>query len=129
MTYSGNFSGALNELSPVPAVMLQLSLPKHLARLPGGQWALWRWAALRGAGFPAAQIHQLAEPECGRVARQLVEAEDAAEQVRFETSEQLKRIKQDAGTTHETKIAAQKVLRRIWKGSLPRPDEAPFGSD
>ena len=129
MTYSGNFSGALNDLSPVPAVMLQPSLPKHLARLPGGQWALWRWVALRGAGFPAAQIHQLAEPECGRAARQLIEAEEIAEQVRFETSEQLKRIKQDAGTTHETRIAAQKVLRRIWKGSLPRPDEAPFGSD
>lgn len=131
MSYSGNLTGTLNAPDPWPSMMLETgkaTLPKHLARLPGGQWALWRWVALRGAGFPAAQIHQLAEPECARAARQLIDAEDAAEQVRLETSEQLKRIKQETDTTNERRTAAQKILRRIWKGSLPDVDE-PFGRD
>ena len=74
MSYSGNFTGALNELSPLPPMTpetAEAALPKHLARLPGGQWALWRWVALRGAGFPAAQILRLAEIDCGRAARDL----------------------------------------------------------
>jgi hypothetical protein len=104
------------------------TLPKHLARLPGGQWALWRWVALRGAGFPAALVHQLADPECARIARRLIDAEDAAERVRLETSEQLKRIKQQSDAPNERRTAAQKVLRRLWKGSVPGPDE-PFGRD
>ncbi|HEY6802269.1 MAG TPA: lantibiotic dehydratase [Pyrinomonadaceae bacterium] len=131
MSYSGNLPGTLNKQGPLPALVLETepaTLPKHLARLPGGQWALWRWVALRGAGFPAAQIHQLADPECALAARQLIEAEDAADRVRFETSEQLKRIKQETDSTNERRTAAQKVLRRLWKGSVPRPDE-PFGND
>ena len=27
------------------------ALPKHLVRIPGEQWAFWRWICLRGAGF------------------------------------------------------------------------------
>src|SRR5215213_9655599 len=131
MSYSGNITGILNEGAALPAMVLEMepsTLPKHLARLPGGQWALWRWVALRGAGFPAAQIDQLADPECARAARQLIEAEDVADQLRLEASEQFKRIKQEADASNERRTAAQKALRRLWKGSVPRPDE-PFGSD
>ena len=129
MSYSGNFTGTLNEGALLRAMVLEsepATLPKHLARLPGGQWALWRWAAVRAAGFPAAQIHQLAESECARAARQLIDVEDVADQLRLEASELLKRIKQDA--TDERRAAAQKALRRLWKGAVPRPDE-PLGSE
>ena len=127
MSYSGNLIEPSSGLMPSPAIVLEdASLPKHLARLPGGQWSLWRWVALRGAGFPVAQILQLADVECGRAARELIDAEDAAEQVRREVVAQLKRIETDG--EDEMRVGARKVLRRIWKGTLPRPEDAPFGS-
>ncbi|HJP91393.1 MAG TPA: lantibiotic dehydratase [Pyrinomonadaceae bacterium] len=127
MSYNESLIAPPTGLMPSPAIMLEdASLPKHLAHLPGGQWRLWRWVALRGAGFPVAQILQLADLECGRAARELIDAEDAAEQVRREVVAQLKRIEQEDGD--EMRTAARKVLRRIWKGTLPRPDDAPLGS-
>jgi hypothetical protein len=36
------------------------ALPRHLAGMPGGPWAIWRWICLRGAGFPADLPQQLA---------------------------------------------------------------------
>src|SRR5688500_9662015 len=53
-------------------------LPKHLHRLPGGPWAVWRWVALRGAGFPATQVLNLASPECAAAADQLLQFEEEA---------------------------------------------------
>src|SRR5689334_17461521 len=102
------------------------ALPKHLARLPGGQWALWRWVALRGAGFSAEQMLQLADDECVRAARQLIDAEDAAEEVRRQTVAHFKRVEQETEADDvETRTVARKVLRGIWKGKLPRPDDTP----
>lgn len=106
------------------------ALPKHLARLPGGQWALWRWVALRGAGFSAEQMLQLADDECVRAARQLIAAEDVAEEVRRQTVAHFKRVEQETDADDvETRTAARKVLRGIWKGKLPRPGDAPSGHD
>jgi len=44
------------------------ALPDHLASLHGEQWAVWRWAALRGAGFPADRLGSLADPALAEVA-------------------------------------------------------------
>ena len=132
MSYSGNFTGALNELGPLPPMApetAEAALPKHLARLPGGQWALWRWVALRGAGFPAAQILRLAEVDCGRAARDLIDAEDVAEQIRRHTVAELKRIEQEAGESDESRRAARNLLRRLWKGTLPRAGDALCGTE
>jgi hypothetical protein len=52
-----------------------VSLPQHLAALPGGPWALWRWVGLRGAGFPATQVLRLSAPACAAAADRLLEAE------------------------------------------------------
>jgi hypothetical protein len=125
-----NFANTLDRLTPLPSMMLEsakATLPKHLAKLPGGQWALWRWVALRGAGFPAEQVLQLAAPECGAAASDLIEVEDAAEQVRRETVAHFKRT-QEEHAVEEMRTAAKKVLRGIWKGKLPRLDDAPYGN-
>ncbi len=37
---------------------------EHLVSLPDTNWAIWQWAALRGAGFPVSQALQLAMPVC-----------------------------------------------------------------
>src|SRR5262245_47952139 len=55
-------------------------LPDHLIRLPGSAWTLWRWVALRGAGFPAAQVLALASPECAAAADRIASAERAEQQ-------------------------------------------------
>ncbi len=40
------------------------------------QWALWRWIAVRGAGFPVELVLPLAVSECIALAEQLLQAED-----------------------------------------------------
>jgi hypothetical protein len=57
----------------------ETKLAEHLIGLPGGQWALWRWVGLRGAGFPAAEVLKLSAPATARAADRLIEAEEAAE--------------------------------------------------
>src|SRR5689334_21251182 len=58
------------------------ALPDHLVPLPGGtagRWALWRTFAVRGAGFPAAEVLPLGDAACAAAADRLVAAEDEAE--------------------------------------------------
>jgi hypothetical protein len=57
-------------------------LPEHLVGLPGDRWAIWRQVVLRGAGFPATLVLELAAPECAAAADRLLQAEAAAEQAR-----------------------------------------------
>lgn len=54
------------------------SLPPHLVAMPGGPWALWRWAGLRGAGFPAASVLTLAAPAAAQAADAALAAEAEA---------------------------------------------------
>ena len=51
-------------------------LAEHLAPLPGGPWAVWRWAGLRGTGFPVGRLLSLAAPRCARAAEELNEKRD-----------------------------------------------------
>ncbi len=59
------------------------SLPEHLVRLPSSnEWALWRWVALRGAGFPAVLVRKLSRNECVVAADRLFQAEEEERQAR-----------------------------------------------
>src|SRR5947207_5379458 len=58
------------------------SLSEHLVQLPGERWAMWRQVGLRGAGFPARLVLQLAVPECAATADRLMWIEAAAHQAR-----------------------------------------------
>jgi Lantibiotic dehydratase, N terminus/Coenzyme PQQ synthesis protein D (PqqD) len=55
-------------------------LPDHLAPLHGDRWGVWRWAALRSAGFPVDRVLALASPECAAAADRCLDAGDEAEQ-------------------------------------------------
>src|SRR4026207_285907 len=109
-----NLTNTASVPAPLPLMVPEsepASLPKHLARLPGGQWALWRWVALRGAGFSADQMLQLADVECVQAVRQLIDAEDAAEQTRRQTVAHFKRVEEEADVNDiETRTGARKVL-------------------
>jgi hypothetical protein len=47
--------------------------PDHLARLHGERWAVWRWVALRGAGFPVDPVLALADPVLAETADRTLE--------------------------------------------------------
>lgn len=57
-------------------------LPDHLVALPASRWALWRCAVLRGAGFPAAGVLQLARPESAVQADRVLDLERQAAELR-----------------------------------------------
>ena len=57
-------------------------LAKHLVALPNTDWALWRSACLRGAGFPATGVLKLATPDCAAAADRVLDAEKAVERAR-----------------------------------------------
>jgi hypothetical protein len=69
--------------SPAAAggVMSPAQVTEHLIQLPGGPGGLWRWAALRGTGFPANEVLKLSSPECA-AADLVLRLEDEAEQAR-----------------------------------------------
>lgn len=55
--------------------------PKHLIRLGQTDWWLWRDTVLRGAGFPAVRVRELADPELAAASDRAIETgrpEDAA---------------------------------------------------
>ncbi len=69
--------------APVTAKMDHKALPEetgqpdHAIGLPGGTWALWRWIAVRSAGFPADEVLSLAFPECAAGADEVIKTEAA----------------------------------------------------
>ena len=71
-------TASVEALTDENRVLESSQVPKHLLRLPGGPWAVWRWVALRGAGFPARQVLELASPECAAAADQLLQFEEEA---------------------------------------------------
>jgi hypothetical protein len=72
----------IKQSSPGVTGEKQATLPAHLCRLPGDEWAVWRCAALRGAGFSIDSVLRLASPECATAADELLAAQEAARQSR-----------------------------------------------
>src|SRR5690242_13156105 len=61
-----------------------LSLAPHLTAMPDGRWGVWRSIALRGAGFPAAQVLKLAASEhAAAIENQLAQIEEAEQKARL----------------------------------------------
>ena len=92
-------------------------LPRHLALLPHTRWALWRWAGLRGAGFPIQQVLRLSVPDCTVVADQLIDAERDLSNTRNEIRGLLLASKKSAPS--ERRSVAESALRQLNKGKLP----------
>src|SRR5436190_14151458 len=97
------------------------TLPPHLFKLPGRDWAVWRWMALRGAGFPASEVLKLAAPECAAAADALFEVEAELEAVRAQAMGMIKSELAKADARQGSALA--KTLRRLEKGKLPQAIE------
>jgi hypothetical protein len=99
---------------------------RHLLTLGEGEWGLWKWAAVRGAGFEANGVLKLASPLCAASADKLIEAEEAAERLWLEAIEALNR---DLATAEgPARKALVKVMDRLKLGKAPRVVPADCGS-
>ncbi len=96
------------------------SLSERLVRLPGGQWAAWRWVGLRGAGFPAEQVLNLAIPECAVSADLLLGARNELMCIQDTARDALHQALKEITAGTEKHKAVKKSLRRVNKGKLPK---------
>ncbi|HEX8335666.1 MAG TPA: lantibiotic dehydratase, partial [Pyrinomonadaceae bacterium] len=109
-------------------------MPSHLIPLPGGPWTLWRTAGLRGAGFPASLVLELAAPECGRLADELTEAEEAYGAARQAAIDAVSAAIDERWRGGRAGDADQpdplvKTMRALKKGRVPDAPPAPYAGD
>src|SRR5689334_2802952 len=102
-------------------------LPKHLVRIPGEQWAFWRWVFLRGAGFPSYLPLQLAATRAAAAADRLLVMEDSSAEKIGEAMAEVRRASANAaGETDRRPTRA--ALRKLKKGRAPNPTGTPADS-
>jgi hypothetical protein len=107
-------------------------LPAHLISL-NADWALWRCVALRGAGFPASAVLQLAAPECALAADNLLAAEKEAQLERQAALDLLRRsldaIRQEGRWDDEKERRSSLLddIRLLKSNKLPKPIESTPG--
>jgi Lantibiotic dehydratase, N terminus len=66
-----------------PAREVTLELPDHqVALTPDMPWAVWRWVCLRGAGFPATDLLQLASSKCAAASDAMIGAGEDKDRAR-----------------------------------------------
>src|SRR5437667_7095276 len=102
------------------------NLADHLIALPGSSWALWRYAGLRGAGFPASEELRLASPRWSVACDRILEAEDNARRARNHTlallDDALGRLESGQASVDEgAEKALLKAKRALKAGKLPNP--------
>ena len=92
-------------------------MPEHLVALPDPAWGLWQWVGLRGAGFPVAQVLQIASQACAESTDRFLERKAQTEHLYQEVLEALSREPKEVGWQ------LAKVARRLKEGktseSLP----------
>jgi hypothetical protein len=102
----------------------------HLIALPGEQWALWRWAGLRGAGFPAARVLQLNDSDSGSTADDLLDAEEQEQHTLADAvaavNSALDALRAAGGWDDPARRQPLlNALRGLKKGQFPEPDSLP----
>lgn len=93
-------------------------LPEHLIGIADEPWALWRCVCLRSAGFPVAQILDLAAPNSVAAANEVFEAEEQLDQARRHALEILERALDNAGSTERGPILD--IVVRVKRGKPPK---------
>jgi hypothetical protein len=100
----------------------------HRVDLPDGtgEWAVWRCACVRGAGFAVADVLRLGSPPVASAADRLRAAEDAAEQRRKAAAEALSA--EIARAERSALDGLIKALQQIKKGKLADVSRLPAGA-
>lgn len=101
-----------------------MDLTDHLIMLPHGQWAVWRYFGLRGAGIPAHHIHSLSSPAAAACADQLLMAEAARKEAQqtalSATNAALDQLRHDGNWDDKTqRKRLLKTIQHLNKQQLP----------
>ena len=101
------------------------TLDEHLLPLWGEDWALWRTAALRGAGFPAELVLGLSAPECSAAADAVLAAQQQFEAARDQALEiagaEIDRLAEAEAWDDRKPLI--KAVRKLRKGKAPETSE------
>ena len=107
----------------------------HLAVLVPGEWAVWRWFVLRGAGFPARLVDGLCDGDCGARANAVVEAERMAQTARESAIAAVNAALDEASASRDSQphrerfgslVAALRALRSGKRATTPEASLEPF---
>lgn len=97
---------------------LQQDLPEHLIGMVGADWAFWRSVCLRGAGFPAHLVLQLAAADTAAAADNfLILEKQAAGQ--HEALRQAIRLQLEGTSDPEERKPLARALKQLGKGKTP----------
>jgi hypothetical protein len=99
-------------------------LPDHLVLLKEGEWALWRWVCVRGAGFPASAVLRLGAGECAAKAAAAIESEaqvDKARKAAVAVFEQQRRSYAASGEGEKKPHELAGVLKQLRRKKAPDP--------
>ena len=94
-------------------------LAPHLIHVPGGEWNAWRCVGIRGAGFPASHVLNLASQTCAEAADELCKAEEALAQSRVIALDAL-RTGLDAANDADERSPLLNAIQNLKKGKLPK---------
>lgn len=94
------------------------TLPEHLVALDRGQWFLWRWVGLRGAGFPANLLLKLSSPSCAAAADDYLAAEDETQCASLAALESV-RGELEASSSARERYLLIDAIQQLKKGKLP----------
>lgn len=101
-----------------PLFPAPVELPDHLIAVPGGEWAFWRWACLRGAGFPVHLVEQLAAPDCAAAADDILRLDSEMDQ---RATEAIAALEEELDGINDRKDRKQliKALKHLKRGQPP----------
>lgn len=112
-------------MNPATKEEISLNSDSHLITLPGGDFKLWRWLGLRGAGFPASLVRGLGVEACAQAADELTRAEVEVSRKHEEAlnciREKLDTLRNEGRWDDETTRAPLvKAMRALTKGKAPK---------
>ncbi len=86
-----------------------------------GDWTTWRWAVLRGTGFPVEMLQRLCFPDCAAAADRIAEAEDTLRQALDSAADAARRALDELqfnDANRSRRNALFKTLNRLNKGKV-----------
>lgn len=99
-------------------------IPDHLVGLQGEEWAFWKWACLRGAGFPARLVERLATADCAEAADEVLRTELSAVGAREEAIAALDAQIADTSDKQKRRRLV-KAVKQLKRDQIPEYEEGP----
>jgi len=110
---------AIEQLHP-PAILSGSNASNHLVKIPGEQWAFWRWICLRGAGFPASVPQQLAAPEIASATDRYLSLDNAIDEMFKAAIETCRTVLNETADQAQKKLL-YRALKQLNKRRIPEP--------